>query len=95
MRGLGKRPSYVGRTGDSEVGDFMCCQGTQQCTCSYHTCRCVCCAECNWRRSQRERSEQPTTPPSEAPSALACCLSLVVLTVVIVVIVAIVLAVIH
>jgi hypothetical protein len=51
---------------DSE-GDLMCCQGTQQCTCSYYTCQCNCCAECIWRRRERERSAQRTTQRREAP----------------------------
>jgi hypothetical protein len=70
----------------------MCCQGTQQCSCSYHTCRCVCCAECIWRRREREGSAQRATPQREAPPSPAGCLCLVVLTVILV---SILVAVIH
>jgi hypothetical protein len=68
---------------DSE-GDLMCCQGTQQCTCSYYTCQCNCCAECIWRRRERERSAQRTTQRREAPPSPGGCQPLVVLTVILV-----------
>jgi hypothetical protein len=55
-------------------GDFVCCQGTEQCTCSYNTCRCVCCSECIYRRRLRERSAQEAGPQREAPPSPAGCL---------------------
>jgi hypothetical protein len=70
----------------------MCCQGTQECTCSYFTCQCNCCAECVWRRQERERSAQRTTPRREVPPSPGGCQSLVVLTVILV---GILVAVIH
>ena len=61
----------------------MCCQGTQECTCSYYTCQCKCCAECIWRR-ERERSAQRTTPRRKAPPSPGGCQPLIVLTVILV-----------
>jgi hypothetical protein len=89
---LRKRPVVCWPDRLALKGDFVCCQGTPQCTCSYHTCQCHCCAECNWRRHKREESAQRATPQREAPPSSAGCLCLVILSVILV---SILVAVIH
>jgi hypothetical protein len=86
-----RQPSdtLIGRIDAQE--DLMCCQGTEQCTCSYWTCTCVCCPECIYRRRERERKAQRETPQRKAhrptsqskdSSSLAGCLGSVVLIVI-------------
>jgi hypothetical protein len=64
----------------------MCCQGTQECTCAYYTCRCVCCAECIWRRNQRE-SASGQTPQQQQAAPSSCLVSLAGLVLVVLLIV--------
>ena len=70
----------------------MCCQGTQQCTCSYHTCRVRLLRRVHLEEARAGADAQPTTPQREAPPSRAGCLCLVVLTVILV---SILVAVIH
>src|SRR5580658_4026895 len=69
----------------------MCCQGTDQCTCSYYTCRCVCCAECISRRNQRARASSEQTPPppqqQQQSTSSSCLISLAGLVLVVLLIV--------